>query len=185
MSNTRLRPILFASVTFTSLLMIWSGVCSAGANTKASEDRQSESPASSTNLPPAPAANGIANGLSGEQAKQHIGETNTVCGLVAGARFLESSKGKPTFLNFDHPFPDHTFTVAIFESNRAKFKSPPEELFEGKTICVTGKIVEFRGTPEIVVQDPSQIVIQEGAPTTAGGTSTNTSQKVPTTANSP
>jgi DNA/RNA endonuclease YhcR with UshA esterase domain len=88
-------------------------------------------------------------------------------------------------LNFDRPFPDHTFTVAIFESNRSKFKSPPEELFEGKTICVTGKIVEYKGTPEIVVQDPYQIVIQEGAPTTAGGTSTNTSQKVPTTANSP
>ena len=162
MSSARLRPILFASITLTSLAMIWPGVCRAGANTKVSGDPtgQSKVSASPTNIPPTPATSGTANGIPAEQAKQHIGETNTVCGLVASARFLESSAAKPTFLNFDRPFPDHTFSVVIFESNRAKFKSPPEMLFSGKTVCVTGQIVEYRGKTEIVVQDPSQIVLQ-------------------------
>jgi len=187
MSSTRLGPTLFASITLTSLAMIWPGVCGAGAPTKVSGDPtgQSKASASPTNIPPTPATGGTTNGIPAEQAKQHIGETNTVCGLVAGARFLESSPGKPTFLNFDRPFPDHTFTVVIFESNRAKFKSPLEMLFTGKTVCVTGPIVEYRGKTEIIVQDPSQIVLQEAAPATAGGTSTNTSQKVPTSANPP
>jgi micrococcal nuclease len=187
MSSYRLRFILVASITLTSLAMIWPGVCRAGANTKVSEDAtgRSKVSASPTNIPPTPATGGTTNGIPAEQAKQHIGETNTVCGLVAGARFLESSTGKPTFLNFDRPFPDHTFSVVIFESNRAKFKSPPEMLYTGKTVCVTGRIVEYRGKTEIVVQDPSQIVLQETAPASAGGTSTNTSQKVPTSASPP
>lgn len=64
--------------------------------------------------------------------------------------------------------------------SRAAFNEPPEVLFNGKTVCVTGLIVDYRGKPEIVVEDPSQIVIQEAAPATASEATTNTSQKAPT-----
>jgi hypothetical protein len=74
------------------------------------------------------------SGIPTSEAKAHIGETNTVCGLVTGGRWLESSKGKPTFLNFEKPYPDHTFTVVIFETDRAKFENPPETWFDGKSV---------------------------------------------------
>jgi DNA/RNA endonuclease YhcR with UshA esterase domain len=108
-----------------------------------------------------PAVSKVLSNVPTSEAKAHIGETATVCGLVTGGKFLESSKGKPTFLNFERPFPDHTFTVVIFESDRAKFKDPPESWFDGKTVCVSGAIIDYKGKPEIVVHDPSQIVIQE------------------------
>ena len=115
--------------------------------------------ASLANIPPTPTG-GTANGITAEQAEQHVGETNTVCGLVASVRYLDTSKTKPTLLNFDHPSPNQTFTVMIRDADRAEFKDPPEMMFNGKTVCVTGVIIDFRGKPEIVVTDPSQIVLQ-------------------------
>ena len=98
------------------------------------------------------------------EAAQHIGETKTVCGLVADARFIEKSNKKPTFLNFDKAFPNHTFTVVIMGENREKFTEAPEKAFKGKTVCVTGKITENRKKPEIVVTEPSQITVKEEPP---------------------
>ena len=48
--------------------------------------------------------------------------------------------------------------MVIFEENRGKFTPAPEARFDKKRICVSGKIEDFRGTPEIVVSAPSQIV---------------------------
>jgi DNA/RNA endonuclease YhcR with UshA esterase domain len=41
--------------------------------------------------------------------------------------------------------------------DRRKFKDAPEEAFKGRTVCVTGKIIEYKGKPEIVVSDPSEL----------------------------
>lgn len=97
------------------------------------------------------------------EAAQHVGETKTVCGLVVGTKYLETSKSgkKPTFLNFEKPFPNHTFTVVITGANRAKFTEAPEVAFKDKTVCVTGKITVNRNKPEIEVTEPSQITVKE------------------------
>ena len=92
------------------------------------------------------------------EAKSFIGREATVCGIVKSARWATGSNRKPTFLNLDKPYPQQLFTVVIFEENRSKFTPAPEEQFKEKSICVTGKIEAFRGTPEIVVTDPKQIV---------------------------
>jgi len=100
--------------------------------------------------------------LTTAEAKAHVGEQAAVCGLVKSARWASNSNRKPTFLNLDEPYPKQVFTVVIFEEDRGKFTPAPEDRFKDKRICVTGKIEEFRGTPEIVVSAPSQIV--EAAP---------------------
>src|SRR5690348_6905740 len=86
------------------------------------------------------------------EAKNHIGETSTVCGSVVTTRYTASTKGQPTFLNLEKPYPNQIFTVVIWGSNRAKFVSPETE-YKEKRICVTGKITDYRGVPEIVVSD--------------------------------
>jgi DNA/RNA endonuclease YhcR with UshA esterase domain len=101
--------------------------------------------------------------LATAEALQHAQETNTVCGVVASTKYLDSSKTKLTFLNLDKPYPDQTFTAVIPEAIRAKFKEPPEEFFKGKTICVTGLITINREKPQITIDDPSQIRIQQPA----------------------
>lgn len=97
--------------------------------------------------------------LTAAEAKDHIGETATVCGSVASTRYAASTKGKPTFLNLDKPYPSQIFTVLIWGSNRLKFGEPEKE-FNGKRICVTGKITDYRGVPEIVADDPKQIRVE-------------------------
>jgi len=48
----------------------------------------------------------------------------------------------------------------IFGKDREKFGgTPPEKLFDGKFVRVRGKVEEYRGKPQIVVEDPAQIEI--------------------------
>jgi hypothetical protein len=43
--------------------------------------------------------------LTAADAKDHIGEQATVCGKVASSRYAATTRGKPTFLNLDKPYP--------------------------------------------------------------------------------
>ena len=62
--------------------------------------------------------------LTAAQAKDHVGETATVCGVVANATFAARTTGQPTFLNLDQPYPSHIFTALIWGSDRLKFGQP-------------------------------------------------------------
>jgi len=96
--------------------------------------------------------------LTATEAKAHIGEQATVCGKVVSTRWAESSRGSPTFLNFDQPYPDQVFTLVIWGNDRSKFDNP-ETTYRGKRVCVTGKISAFKGVPEVVANDPAQIKV--------------------------
>ena len=93
--------------------------------------------------------------LSASEAKAHVGESATVCGTVASTNYAVGSKGQPTFLNFDKPYPNEVFTVVIWGTNRAKFGAP-EQQYRGKSLCVSGSITEYRGVPQIVASAPAQ-----------------------------
>ena len=97
--------------------------------------------------------------LTAAQAKDHFGQTATVCGEVVSASYAESSRGHPTFLNLDERYPHQIFSVVIWGENRTKF-GKPEEDYKGKRICVSGKITAYAGKPEIVVSDPKQIKVE-------------------------
>jgi len=99
--------------------------------------------------------------LEAVEAADHVGEEATVCGTVASAAYLGRSGGRPTFLNLDRPYPDQPFTVVIWGTTRDLFEDEPEALYDGRRICVSGKIVEYKGKPQIVVDDPSQIEIAD------------------------
>jgi DNA/RNA endonuclease YhcR with UshA esterase domain len=94
--------------------------------------------------------------LTTAEAKYHLGKNATVCGEVASTHYAVRSRGNPTFINLDKPYPNQVFTVLIWGSDRSKF-GDPEEVYRNKSICVTGKISEYKGIPEIVAYGPSQI----------------------------
>jgi len=98
-----------------------------------------------------------ASNISPEDAINHIGQQATVCGNVASTHFASRSKGQPTFINLNRPYPNQIFTVLIWGSDRSKFPGAPENYYSNKRICVSGKIKEFRGAPEIIARYPSQI----------------------------
>lgn len=97
--------------------------------------------------------------ITASEARNHVGEMATVCGQVAGAHYAARSRGEPTFINLDRPYPDQIFTIVVWGSDRAKFGRPETE-YEGKDICVTGRIKEYRGVPEIAASNPIQIRIK-------------------------
>src|SRR5258708_32716611 len=94
--------------------------------------------------------------LTAQQAVEHVGETATVCGLVVSANYATKSKGQPTFLNFDQPYPHQIFTVMILGSDRPKFGTP-DRAFMGKRVCATAEIMQYRGKPEIIATSPNQL----------------------------
>lgn len=94
--------------------------------------------------------------LRSQEAAAHVGETATVCGVVASTNYAVRSKGQPTYLNLVRPYPNQIFTVLIWGSDCPKFGAP-EAVLMGKSICATGTIKEYRGKPEIIATDPKQI----------------------------
>lgn len=94
--------------------------------------------------------------LNPTEASDHAGQMAIVCGVVASAKYAQSTSGSPTFLNLDRPYPDHIFTVLIWGTHRSAFGTP-ERAFEGKRVCVSGRIEMYKGRPEIVAKVPSQL----------------------------
>lgn len=101
------------------------------------------------------------------EADEHLGEAARVCGTVVDAAHVPGIGGAPTFLNFEEPHPDAAFTVVIWNEARARFDVAPEAAFRGRRICVSGRIREHEGRPQIVLEDPSQITAPDDA---RGGT---------------
>src|ERR1700739_2304586 len=100
------------------------------------------------------------NKITATEAKDHVGESRTVCGKVVSTHFASQSKGEPTFLNLDEPYPKEVFTILFWGSDRAKFGAP-ETKYKDAGVCVTGKITSHREKPEIIATEPSQIVEQK------------------------
>lgn len=94
--------------------------------------------------------------ITASEAASHVGQSATVCGNVADGKYAARTKGQPTFLNLDKPYPNAIFTILIWGENRSRFGTPETKYLE-KRVCVTGKIQEYRGAPEIIATDPAQI----------------------------
>jgi hypothetical protein len=94
--------------------------------------------------------------LTAAEAKDHVGEVATVCGEVASTHYAARSRGNPTFINLDKPYPNEIFTVLIWGSDRSKF-GDPEEMYRNRHICATGEISDYKGVAEIIAHGPSQI----------------------------
>ena len=87
--------------------------------------------------------------LSTSEAAKHIGERETVCGDIASEHTANTSRGTPTFINLDKPYPNQVFTILVWGSDKANVGALPHS---GR-ICAKGTIAEYRGTPEIVLHN--------------------------------
>lgn len=93
-----------------------------------------------------------------ENIADYEGKIVKICEKVQST-FL-SKNGKTTMLNFGKPYPNQTFTIAIFEKDFVNFSYIPHEFLKGKTICVTGKVIIYKGLPEFIIKDEKDIVVQ-------------------------
>lgn len=96
-----------------------------------------------------------------EQAKDHIGDSVQVCGLVASASYISNSDEAPTFLNLGVAYPNQLLTVVIWQDVRDKMQVRPEEFYLKKELCIKGRLEIYKGKPQIVLKTISQIQLKE------------------------
>jgi len=95
------------------------------------------------------------NVINWADAGKYVGKTKTVEGTIV--RTYKSSTGT-VFLNFHDPYQGYFYGV-IFASDMKNFLFRPEEFYRGKEVRITGLIKLYQGSPEIIVEDPSQIEV--------------------------
>jgi len=91
-------------------------------------------------------------------AGRYVGQVKTVEGTIVETF---KSRNKVIFLDFHSPYEGY-FKAIIWSSDWDKFPFSPEVYYKGKEVRVTGEIVEYKGSPEIVVRDPFQIEVAYG-----------------------
>lgn len=107
-----------------------------------------------TSFPESRQPSGTIQVISWQDAGKHYGEYATVEGTIVATH----NSGKACFLNF-HPDYKRYFTAVIFASAFSRFPANPENYYYGKKVRVSGNIKEYKGKPEIILNDPSQIEI--------------------------
>jgi phosphatidylserine/phosphatidylglycerophosphate/cardiolipin synthase-like enzyme len=68
------------------------------------------------------------------------------------------NSGRVMWLQFSEDW-QTDMKVVIFPSDWGKWQQRPDLMYLGKMIRVTGKVVEYQGAPEIVINDPKFITI--------------------------
>jgi cardiolipin synthase A/B len=100
---------------------------------------------------PTPPTSGV---VSWQEAIDYLGHRLAVEGEVVRVH----NSGKAAFLNFAQDYRGK-FSVVIFGSDFDKWPEPPDQVYLGQRVRVSGKIKEYRGAPEVIVKSPEQIEI--------------------------
>ncbi|HMH23738.1 MAG TPA: S1/P1 nuclease [Puia sp.] len=96
-------------------------------------------------------AMGAAKSIDIKEIPAHMGENVTVCSKVFGYKVLDNSG--MTLVNLGAAYPDQLLTV-VLKGDPATYHV---DQLNNTTLCATGKLIEFKGKPEIVVTDPKMI----------------------------
>ncbi len=156
------RPLLPLLVLGTIGALAFTGCGGSGGNV--GQDTEAEGAAS--------AAETEAMGfIPSSNAAEHMGEEGTVRGSVKDYQFISGGKWRPYILLFDKPGvvergssisdmeTPESFKVVIWKDDRKNFPSNFAAGYTGKTVCATGVIEDYDGSPAIVAHDPSQLKI--------------------------
>src|SRR5579863_4897664 len=81
--------------------------------------------------------------IEAKDASKHVGEKVTVCDKVFSTKLITGSN--MTLLNVGGYYPNQLFTVVIKGVDRSRFKNQPEDYYKGKSISVTGTLIDYKG----------------------------------------
>jgi TonB family protein len=97
------------------------------------------------------------------EAAQHVGKEVIVEGTIDQ---ITTTVNLTTHINFGGRYPNHLFTATILKASQ-KFFAGIKQGFEGRRAQVQGVVRLYRGKPEIMITQPSQLRLAEGAPSAA------------------
>ena len=87
------------------------------------------------------------------EASSHYDQLMTVTGIVAQV----SLRPAIVFINLDKPYPDSPFVAIIHSRDTNQFAEV--RALKGRSVAITGKIINYHGRPEIVLETPGQIKV--------------------------
>lgn len=90
----------------------------------------------------------------------HPTSAHKSCGRVAEVYHDTRGRGQPTFVDLGHAYPDQDLTVLIWQRDLARF-NPPPATWQGKTICVAGRITLYKGQRELITRNQDQVRIKK------------------------
>lgn len=85
-------------------------------------------------------------------APNHIGNQVVISGKVNN---IFVSKTNTTFINFCKDYRSCPFSAVIFADDRSQFGDLQKLI--GETVQISGVVNEYKGNPQIVLKDPSQL----------------------------
>jgi hypothetical protein len=97
--------------------------------------------------------------IPAEQASKHYGETITICGTILEDNFIFDTKTKNTLFILGAASQGRQVTVVVPSATSKKVIDKPKNYYANKNVCVTGKVTELNGKPEIVIADENKIRI--------------------------
>jgi DNA/RNA endonuclease YhcR with UshA esterase domain len=100
-----------------------------------------------------------AQSITPAEVANHIGDTVTVCGKIFAGKYFDQSAKKITLLNMGAAYPKSPLTIVIDEENRKNFSAAPEQMFNGKEVCIRGLVKEFKGKPQIFIVKEADVVL--------------------------
>jgi hypothetical protein len=92
----------------------------------------------------------LAATIAPQEAARHVGETATVQGVA-----YVHVKSSATFFDMGGDFPNQSFQAVVFPNRASGFGDLTR--YNGRVISVTGRIREYKGAPEIVLESPDQL----------------------------
>jgi DNA/RNA endonuclease YhcR with UshA esterase domain len=95
------------------------------------------------------------NLIPAENSISYLGKKVTVCDKVYSVRYTNTI----TQISVGGKYPNNPITVIIFSKSYPNFKGVIEDMFKDKNICVKGKVEEYRGKAQIIIEKPEDIVL--------------------------
>ena len=92
--------------------------------------------------------------ISAKEAVNHAGQTLMICDKVYST---EAVKGENLTLLYVGSDDGKYLTVLVKGPEHPKFNWHPERDLKGRNVCITGKVVDYKGKPAIYVTDAAQL----------------------------
>lgn len=93
------------------------------------------------------------------ELKTHVGDSIVVEGKVNSVQYLPAEAKSPTYINVGNVASENLLTVVIWGEQRRQYTVRPEDAYQNKKIRISGILTQNNGKYEIIILNPSQIVV--------------------------
>ena len=93
--------------------------------------------------------------IAAKDAAKHLNDSVTICDKIYSTKLIENTG--MVLLDVGDSHPDQYLTIVIKGEDKTKFPANPEDYYKGRDVCVTGKLIDYKGKPEIIVTSPNNL----------------------------